>query len=244
MLNKILLQALIMPLAAMTLLTPFIQLSAETESNSVSVASERQSLQQLVLSADAPALEKYLQSLSQQQLQQLFILENPLYLLMTSADGCFASTIDVLVTFGAPLTFGDDGTALHYIGYFRKVEDNLNCINKLLTVGLNINQQDRDGYTPLVKLLYSQNEHTADLLRYMLEKGANPLMRSQSGMDFLHHALAVQLLYTEQLYFLPEDDALYAAADKMVATAQFARNLYAEFYSVQQENKIQVTNRK
>lgn len=233
-----------MSLTVMTLLTPFIQLHAEIDPNSVLVASERQRLQQLVLSDDAPALEKYLQSLPQQSLQQLFAVENPLYLLMTSAEGCSVSTIDVLIAFGAASTFDDDGNALHHIGYFRKAEDNRECINKLLAIGLDINHQDKDGYTPLIKLLYSQNEHTPDLLRYMLEKGANPLMRSQSGMDFLHHALAVQLLYTEQLYFLPEDDALYAAADKMVATAQFARSLYAEFYSVQQENKIQVTNHK
>ena len=74
----------------------------------------------------------------------------------------------------------------------------------------------------------------------MLKKGANPLIRSQSGMDFLHHALALQLLYSEQLQFLAEDDPMYLKADKMATTAQLARKLFAEYYVGQQENKITI----
>src|SRR5690606_1769888 len=101
--------------------------------------------------------------------------------------------------------------------------------------------QDQDGYTPLVKLLYSQNEHAANLISYMLKQGANPLIRSKSGMDFLHHALALQLLYSEQLHFLAEDDPLYFAANKMVTTTQLARKLYAEYYAEQERTKLQIS---
>ncbi|KKO44377.1 hypothetical protein WG68_16305 [Arsukibacterium ikkense] len=59
-------------------------------------------------------------------------------------------------------------------------------------------------------------------------------------MHFLHHALALQLLYSEQLHFLTEDDPLYIAADKMVTIAQLARKLFTEYYVDQQENKITI----
>lgn len=200
--------------------------------------------QQLLLKEDVDGLAKFLKSLSPQKLQQLFSLENPLHFLLSNADSYSAETLDVLVSFGAPLTSTAEGNALHFVGYFSDIEDNLHCINKLIALGVDINLQDKDGYTPLVKLLYSQSEHTEKLLQYMLAKGANPLVRSQSGMDFLHHALALQLLYSEQLHYFNKDDPLYVAADNMVAIARSARSLYADFYAEQQRNRIQISARK
>lgn len=216
-------------------------LQAKASSLNVSLASEQQKLQQLVLDADSKRLITFLQSVPEPQLRQLFSQVLPIQFLMTNSAGCHLEVIDALIAADAAVEFGNDGNALHYIGYFSQAKDNFSCIDKLLALGLDINQQDRDGYTPLVKLLYSQNEHTPELLSYMLTKGANPLVRSQTGMDFLHHALALELLYSEQLHFLPEGDALYTAAEKMVGTAQFARNLYSEFYADQQSRKIKVS---
>jgi ankyrin repeat protein len=231
-------------LVAAFVVTPYSYAYTKTALDANPAPLIQQRIQQSIATADSEALAGLLQSLPQSEIQQSFTLENPLVLAMTTAERCSPDLLDVLIAADAPSYGLADGNALHYVGYFSDLGDNLNCLNKLLAVGIDINQQDKDGYTPLVKLLYSQSEHTADLISYMLKQGANPLIRSQSGMDFLHHALALQLLYSEQLYFLAKDDPFYLAANKMVTTAQLARKLYAEYYLGQHENKVDIGSSK
>lgn len=209
----------------------------ETRSN----AQVQQNIQQAIAVSDLGTLSSLLKSLPQSEIQQSFTAENPFVVALTQAERCSPDILELLIAAEAPLVESAGGNALHYIGYFRELDNNLNCLQKLLQLGADINQQDQDGYTPLVKLLYSQNEHATDLISYMLKQGANPLIRSKSGMDFLHHALALQLLYSEQLNFLQEEDPLYFAAKKMVTTAQLARKLYAEYYAEQQRTKLQIS---
>lgn len=204
-------------------------------------AQVQHNIQQAIVSSDVAELASLLKSLPQSEIQQSFTLENPFVVALTQAERCSPDILELLIAAKAPLVESAGGNALHYIGYFSELDNNLNCLQKLLQLGADINQQDQDGYTPLVTLLYSQNEHAADLISYMLKQGANPLIRSKSGMDFLHHALALQLLYSEQLHFLAEDDPLYFAANKMVTTTQIARKLYAEYYAEQERTKLQIS---
>tara|TARA_R110002126_G_scaffold54341_14_gene147193 strand:+ start:7096 stop:7776 length:681 start_codon:yes stop_codon:yes gene_type:complete len=221
-------------------LTTYSYASTKTAPDANPASLVQQKIQQFISNADSEALASLLNSLTHAEIQHSFTLENPFVLAMTAAERCSPDVLDVLIAADAPLAAGTDGNALNYIGYFISPADNLNCLKKLLVLGMDINQQDKDGYTPLVKLLYSQSEHTADLVSYMLKHGANPLIRSKSGMDFLHHALALQLLYSEQLHFLAEDDPLYLTAEKMVNIALLVRSLYAEYYAKQQDNKLDI----
>src|SRR5690606_4283567 len=183
-------------------------------------AQVQHNIQQAIVSFDVTALASLLKSLPQSEIQQSFTLEHPFVVALTQAERCSPDSFELLIRAKAPLVESAGGNALHYLGHVGALENNLDWWRKLLQLGADINQQDQDGYTPLVKLLYSQNEHAANLISYMLKQGANPLIRSKSGMDFLHHALALQLLYSEQLHFLAEDDPLYFAANKMVTTTQ------------------------
>ena len=204
-------------------------------------AQVQHNIQQAIVSSDVAALVSLLKSLPQSEIQQSFTLANPFVVALTQAERCSPDILELLIAAKAPLVESAGGNALHYIGYFNDLDNNLNCLKKLLELGADINQQDQDGYTPLVKLLYSQSEHTVDLVSYMLKQGANPLIRSQSGMDFLHHALALQLLYSEQLSFVQADDPLYLAANQMVTTTQIARKLYAEYYAEQERTELQIS---
>ncbi|MDP5138593.1 ankyrin repeat domain-containing protein [Rheinheimera baltica] len=223
-------------------LTPFSYGYINPAQGASSNTQVNHNIQQAIAVADAEALASLLKSVPQSEIQQSFTVENPFVVALTQAERCSPDILDLLIAAEAPLLESAGGNALHYIGYFSELDNNLNCLKKLLQLGADINQQDHDGYTPLVKLLYSQNEHATDLISYMLEQGANPFIRSPSGMDFLHHALALQLLYSEQLHFLAEDDPLYFAANKMVTTTQLARKLYAEYYTEQQRIKLQINN--
>ena len=227
-------------LIAALVLTPYSYAYTKKAAEATPAPLAQHQIQQSIANAESETLASLLNSVPKSEIQQHFTLENPFVLAITTAERCSTDLLDVLITADVPFIGGTDGNALHYIGYFSDLGDNLKCLNKLLALGMDINQQDQDGYTPLIKLLYSQSEHTADLISYMLKQVANPLIRSQSGMDFLHHALALQLLYSEQLQFLAEDDPMYLKADKMATTAQLARKLFAEYYVGQQENKITI----
>lgn len=197
----------------------------------------------LIIHASAQARPKT-NDLSLSEIQLQANLDSPSTLEISPAERCSLSFSDTLIAPDGPSDGNTADNALNYIGYFNSLDDNLNCLNQLLAAGIDINQQDVDGYTPLIKLLYSQSDHTVALISYMLKQGANPLIRSHSGMDLQHHALTLQLLYTKQLSNLAEDDPMYIAADKMVTTTQHVRTLYAEFYLSQQKNKIEIRNRK
>ncbi|KAF5281785.1 hypothetical protein FQR65_LT14532 [Abscondita terminalis] len=66
------------------------------------------------------------------------------------------------------------------------VEHQVDIIGELIAAGLDVNQQDENGYTPLCIALKFKNAHGAMAL---LDLGADPNLNNNDGVSCLHHAV-------------------------------------------------------
>jgi uncharacterized protein len=97
-----------------------------------------------------------------------------------------------------------------------------------LSLGLDINAQDNDGYTVLHKELL--NDANPDLIRFLVEHGANPNLKTDTGHTALH---CVQDY--SSLYLLCKHGADLNVQDSTHGCTplhRFVRNGYTEFASI------------
>ncbi|MFN3882921.1 MAG: hypothetical protein ACK4L8_15990 [Nitrincola lacisaponensis] len=112
---------------------------------------------------------------------------------------CDIESLIVLENHGIYLKETNIGNPFHFLGIIEDTNDAIKCIDTLIKAGFDINFKDSDGKTAIIQNLYQQHPDTLTILKEMIRNGADPTIRSNKGLDLLHHALLVQLVYTELL---------------------------------------------
>ena len=71
--------------------------------------------------------------------------------------------------------------ALHYC--FRKLVPSIKCVKLLLKYDADVNHRDEEGITPLMLASQSCAKTDINLVRVLLEHGANPVLQDNAGKD-------------------------------------------------------------
>ena len=71
--------------------------------------------------------------------------------------------------------------ALHYC--FRKLVPSIKCVKLLIKYDIDINHADKDGVTRLMLAAQSCSKSDINLVRFLLDHGANPVLQDHEGKD-------------------------------------------------------------
>ena len=125
----------------------------------------------------------------------------PLFQLAFADDSAAATTIiDMLAEAGADLSHRDNGgaTALHEMVRWQRSP----CTKHLVDLGLDINDRNSKGQTPLFGC---QFEHQMDIARLCLELGADPLKADNDGRRAFDESTHLQALLLHGSYIEATD---------------------------------------
>ncbi|MDP4536243.1 hypothetical protein Q3O60_08590 [Alkalimonas collagenimarina] len=143
---------------------------------------------------------------------------------------CSADIVIILIKYDVGLSSSQAGTPFHNLAFNDSVDESIECMDALVHAGVDINAVDKEGHTALVRTLYSHQENTLQIIEELLARGADPTIRSERGLDLIHHALMLRLLYTEQIAYSEQEDVFSIKAQQMIKMTEQVNHLASQYY--------------
>ena len=202
-------------------------LAADINITSGARADSVMTLVDLVSTGSINDLSTYLENVSEELWLQKETTEEAI--LQAVAQRCRIEIIILLKEYGFELSTKQGSTLFHQLAFIEPIEKSIECMDTLIQAGLDINAVDKKGHTALIDTLYSHQDGALTVLEGLLSRGADPTIRSDLGLDLLHHALLLRLLYTEVV--TDGDSAFNIKAREMIQFAEQVSHLVTSTYS-------------